>query len=309
MTIFWGVEGKVMIKFYNRKNKEYQIEKVAGNWAIKWIYGSRLVGAGLLHFLIKRRIASKLYGIYCSMSVSRKKIDKFIRDFNVDMDRFQVPQGGFKSFNEFFYRKLKKDMIKIEREDRVLISPCDGKVLAYQNIDIDMILQVKDITYSLRELIADDEIAEEYNKGTCLIFRLCPSDYHRFHFVDYGICEKTNKIKGCYYSVNPVALDKIEKLFCENKREWSIFHSKNFGDILYVEVGATFVGSIVQTYKPNEEVKRGDEKGYFKFGASTVILFFKENTVIIDDDILEQTQKGYETYVYMGEKIGVKREE
>lgn len=297
-----------MIKFYNRKKGTYEIEKVAADRALKWIYGSRLVGAGLLHFLIKRKIASRFYGFYCDLPMSKKKIDKFIREFDIDIDRFEVPEGGFKNFNEFFYRRLKKDNIKIEKDKDILISPCDGKVLAYQDIDIDMILQVKDITYSLRELISDDEVAKQYDKGICLIFRLCPSDYHRFHFVDEGKCEKTRKIKGCYYSVNPVALDRVEKLFCENKREWSIFHSKNFGDILYVEVGATFVGSIVQTYKPNVDVLKGEEKGYFKFGASTIILFLKENTVEIDEDILEQTSKGFETSVSIGERIGIKKE-
>ena len=109
-----------------------------------------------------------------------------------------------------------------------------------------------------------------------------------------------------YYSVNPMALQKVEKLFCENKREWSIFHSDHFGDILYIEVGATFVGSIIQTYTPGTRVARGDEKGYFKFGGSTVLLFFQENKVKIDQDILEQTKHGYETSVLFGEKIGVR---
>lgn len=98
----------------------------------------------------------------------------------------------------------------------------------------------------------------------------------------------------------------MEKLFCENKREYSIFNTKNFDDILYVEVGATFVGSIIQTYKPRSQINKGDEKGYFKFGGSTVILFIKENKVLLDEDILEQSSLGIETQVYMGEKIGIK---
>lgn len=292
-----------MIKYYNRKLRQYEIEKVAGDKFLKWTYCSR-IGIGVLNFIIKRKLASKLYGIYCSSKASKKDINKFIENFNIDMSRFEIPEGGYKNFNEFFYRKLKKDKISIDNDKNALISPCDGKVLVFENIDIDMIIQVKDITYSLRELISDDKIALEYQNGTCLVFRLCPSDYHRFHFIDDGICEETNKIKGAYYSVNPIALDRIEKIFCENKREWSVFHSENFGDVLYIEVGATFVGSIVQTYKPNEKVKRGDEKGYFKFGGSTVILFFKNGVVKIDEDIANQTKNGYETSVSFGEKIG-----
>lgn len=140
-----------------------------------------------------------------------------------------------------------------------------------------------------------------------MILRLCPTDYHRFHFFDSGVCEQTRKIEGHYYSVNPVALQKVQKLFCQNKREWSIFHSNNFGEVVYVEVGATCVGSIIQTYTPGEKVKKGDEKGYFKFGGSTVVLFFEKDKITIDKDILNQSAQGYESSVLFGETIGLKR--
>lgn len=110
--------------------------------------------------------------------------------------------------------------------------------------------------------------------------------------------------KGDYYSVNPIALKAVSELFCKNKREWSIFNSDNFGDVLCIEVGATFVGSIMQTYVPGKRLKKGDEKGYFKFGGSTTILFFEKGKVKIDKDIIDQTNKGYETSVVLGEKIG-----
>ncbi|MBM6860182.1 phosphatidylserine decarboxylase, partial [Clostridium saudiense] len=164
----------------------------------------------------------------------------------------------------------------------------------------------KDITYSLSELIQDNDIASEYEGGVCLVLRLCPTDYHRFHFVDYGTCEKTHFIPGNYYSVNPTALERIAKLYCQNKREWCVFHSENFGDIIHVEVGATCVGSIIQSYKANTPISKGDEKGYFKFGGSTTILFFKPNTIIVDEDILTQSSLGFETKVNMGETIGKK---
>ena len=165
---------------------------------------------------------------------------------------------------------------------------------------------MKGITYSLSELIEDNPIANEYNGGTCLVLRLCPTDYHRLHFIDNGVAEKSNIVKGNYYSVNPTALERIPKLYCQNKREWSVFHSENFDDVILIEVGATCVGSIVQSYEPNKKVTKGDEKSYFKFGGSTTILFFKPNTVNIDDDILIQSSFGFETKVNMGEKIGEK---
>jgi phosphatidylserine decarboxylase len=156
--------------------------------------------------------------------------------------------------------------------------------------------------------VEESSLLSSFENGICLILRLCPTDYHRFHFVDSGTCGETKKIKGSYYSVNPVALNKKEKLFCQNKREWSLLKSENFGDVLYVEVGATCVGSIIQTYTPGEKVEKGQEKGYFKFGGSTTILFFKKDTISIADDILVQSYLGFECKVLIGETIGYKKQ-
>ena len=294
-----------MIKYYNRKNRCYEIEKVAGGAVLNWTYSSP-IGMKLLEAVLKKRMSSSLYGWYLDRRISKNKISPFVSNFNLDMSIAEKSLKDFSSFNDFFYRKLKSTARPIDRAEQAVISLGDGKLFAYENIDLDRIVQVKGFSYSLKELIQNDNVARKYKNGTCLILRLCPTDYHRFHFIDSGTCEAPVKIKGAYYSVNPVALQKVEKLFCENKREWSTFHSDHFGDVLYVEVGATFVGSILQTYTPHLRVKRGDEKGYFKFGGSTVILFFEADKVKIDEDILEQTKLGYESYVLMGERIGEK---
>lgn len=294
-----------MIQVYNRQKNKYDTENVAGESYIRWSYESP-IGKSFLELFIKRKIFSKLYGSYCDTKLSTKKISSFIRDFDIDMNICITNPNDFKNFNDFFTRKLTKEARPINMDENILVSPGDGRLLAYTNISIDNIIQVKNISYSLSELLQDDEIAKEYEGGTCLVLRLCPVDYHRLHFIDNGIAEKSNLVDGNYYSVNPTALERIPKLYCQNKREWSVFHSENFGDIIHVEVGATCVGSIVQSYKPNAKVKKGDEKGYFKFGGSTTILFFKSNTVLIDDDILLQSSFGFETKVNMGEKIGEK---
>jgi phosphatidylserine decarboxylase len=294
-----------MIKFYNRKTEKYEIELVAGESYINWIYSSPL-GMKILELLVKKKITSRICGYYCDRAISKLKIKKFVHEFKIDMTCYEMPEKGFNNFNEFFYRKLKKEKIHIASDENTFISPCDGKILAYENIDIKMLIQIKGITHSLAELIGHDSIDSNYAEGSCLIVRLSPANYHRFHFVDHGTCSPTTKIKGFYYSVNPTSLNRINKIFCSNKREWSILNSENFGEILYVEVGATFVGSIIQTYNNNEKVKKGEEKGYFKFGGSTVILFLKKDVFKIDKDIIEQTAKGMECSVRMGERIGSK---
>lgn len=294
-----------MIKYYNRRNKSYEIEKVAGEKILNWTYSSP-IGMKLLEAVIKKKMCSSAYGWYLDRKISKKKVNPFINKFDIDISLAEKNVRDFSSFNDFFYRKLKPNARQIDPNTRSLISCGDGKLFAYENINLENLVQVKGFTYSLRELIRNDRVAEKYSGGTCLILRLCPTDYHRFHFIDSGFCEKTQKIKGAYYSVNPVALQKVEKLFCENKREWSTFHSEHFGDVLYVEVGATCVGSIIQTYTPKKHIARGDEKGYFKFGGSTVILFFEAGKIQIDEDIVEQTKLGYESYVLLGERIGEK---
>lgn len=294
-----------MIKIYNRSSKKYDTENVAGGNYIKWCYESPL-GKGFTELLIKKKLFSKAYGRYCDTNLSKKKISNFINDFDIDMSICKNDLNEFRNFNDFFIRELNADARPIDMDTDKLISPGDGRLFAYTDISINDLVQVKDITYSLAELIQDNDIANEYEGGVCLILRLCPTDYHRFHFVDYGICEKTNFIPGNYYSVNPTALERVAKLYCQNKREWCLFHSENFGDIIHVEVGATCVGSIIQNYKENTPISKGDEKGYFKFGGSTTILFFKPNTIIVDEDILIQSSLGFETKVNMGETIGKK---
>jgi phosphatidylserine decarboxylase len=295
-----------MIKIYNRKTKEYEIEKVAGGNYLNWMYSSP-VGMSLLELAVKKKFFSILYGRYCDTSWSARKIPSFVKEFDIDMSHCEPKDTEYKSFNEFFIRKLSPKVRPVDMNSSSFVSPGDGRLLVYENIDLEKLVQIKGFTYSFKELLATDSLAEQYDKGICLILRLSPVDYHRFHFVDSGSCSDTKKITGSYYSVNPVALNSKKNLYCRNKREWSIFHSDNFGDILHVEVGATCVGTIIQSYTPNTPIKKGEEKGYFKFGGSTTLLFLQKDTVVIDKDILEQSTLGYETKVMMGEKIGTKK--
>lgn len=294
-----------MLLVYNRKTKQYEKENIAGKKYLVWCYESPQ-GKKLTELIFKKKLCSKVYGAFCDTKFSRKKIKHFIRDFDIDMNVCKKRPKEFSNFNDFFTRKLKSDARPFSQNEKDLMSPADGRVLAYENIELDNLVQIKGFTYSLRELINNNNVAQKFENGTCIICRLSPIDYHRYHFIDSGIAATSTFIPGRYYSVNPIALKNIPKLFCENKREWSLFKSDNFKDILYVEVGATCVGTIVQTYEPGSRVSKGDEKGFFKFGGSTVVLFFEKDAVKIDSDIIEQTNLGYETRIAMGETIGKK---
>ncbi len=292
-----------MIKIYNRKTGEYDLEKVAGGRLLEALYKTGPGKLGL-ELLIKRKIYSALTGFICDLPLSKGSIAGFVKNFSIDMTECDTEQGAFKSFNDFFARKLKKTARPFDKPADCLMSPGDGRLQAWSDINPGSILQIKGMNYSLGELLKNENLAREYEGGAYMILRLCPVDYHRFHFFDSGACGAPVRVKGEYYSVNPVALERIPELYCRNKREYSIFHSDNFGEVLYVEVGATSVGTIIQTYTPGGRLERGEEKGYFKFGGSTVLLFFKSGWVVIDKEILEQTASGFETRVLAGDTIG-----
>ncbi|SNS10416.1 phosphatidylserine decarboxylase [Anaerovirgula multivorans] len=292
------------IYYMDRKTGEKKKEVVAGDRLIRWMYETKR-GNGFLEMMIKKKVFSSFYGGLQDLPISKKKIKAFIKELDIDMNEAEIQDlSSYRTFNDFFVRRLKKEARIVSEAKEALISPADGRMLVYENIDIKKLIQVKGQEYSMGELIQNTELAQQYEGGVCIIVRLNPSDYHRFHFPDEGIPEAAVRIKGDYYSVNPIALRKKARIYCQNKREITLFQSENFDDILMLEVGATCVGSIIQTYISKKRVAKGEEKGYFKFGGSTVILFLKPDTVKIDEDILNYTKEGLETKVNMGERIG-----
>lgn len=292
--------------YINRETGKKEKEIIAGENLLK-IMNQTKSGNSILEMIIKKKLFSYLYGKLQDLSLSRKKINRFVDELAIDISEAEIDDiREYKTFNDFFTRKLKPNVRPINYNDNILISPADGKILAYENININKLVQIKGHEYSLKELIDNENLANEYKDGTYLVIRLSPSDYHRFHFPDYGMPSETKKIKGYYYSVNPISLKKIINVYCRNKREITVFNSRNFDKILIIEVGATCVGSIIQTYTPNKLVEKGSEKGYFKFGGSTVIMFLKKGIAKIDKDILKNTKNGYETKIKFGERIGIK---
>jgi phosphatidylserine decarboxylase len=292
------------IYYLDRKTGEKKEETVAGAKLLKWIYETKS-GFFLLELIIKRKLFSALYGKLQDTAFSRRKIKKFVDELRIDMTEAQIEDlSSYPTFNHFFTRELKPEARPIDLNPNILISPADGRLLAWEKITADKLFQVKGSSYSLAELLQNKDMALDYEQGMCIVIRLCPADYHRFHFPDTGIPSQPQSLNGHYYSVNPLALRKIPRLYCENKRELTVFSSHNFGDILMIEVGATCVGSIVQTFTPSQVIQKGMEKGYFKFGGSTIILLLKKDSLVIDDDILFNTARGIETKVWVGERIG-----
>lgn len=293
------------IEYINRSTDKIEIEKVPGENFLKFLYYNPF-GKLPLEALVKKKFLSEWYGKKMSSPKSAEMIEKFVNEHGIKLSESKKSLKEFKSFNDFFIRELKPGARKIDFDEDVLVSPSDGKVIVIENMPDSSKFFLKGEEFTLKEFFKDEELAEKYMGGTMVIVRLAPVDYHRYHFPADGKISESKKIEGYYYSVSTHAIRKNFRIFCENKREYSILSTEKFGDICISEIGATMVGGIKQTYTPNTAVSKGDEKGYFYFGGSTVIMFLEKDRVEIDRDILENSINGIETKVFMGEGIGRK---
>ncbi len=299
------------IVYIDRILRKEEKEKVYGGAGIKFLYGDDLlsawIGAPLMHTLSRLPFFSAFYGWWQNRSWTKNKIAPFIQAFNVDLQEFLKDTSDFTSFNDFFIRKLKPNARPIDPRKEVAVIPADGRYWFYQDISAVDGFIVKGKKFCLETLLENQELARKYSHGSMVIARLCPSDYHRFHFPCSGIPGSSTLINGYLYSVNPIAIKKDLEIFTQNKRSLCAMQTDHFGTLLYCDVGATFVGSIHQTYTPSNPVVKGEEKGYFSFGASCLILLFEPGAIQFDQDLLVASASGKEIRCLLGQPMGASR--
>lgn len=266
---------------------------------LKALYGSA-PGRMLLKPLTAPAV-SKLAGCFLSTGLSRVFIKPFVRKHSIDLSQFE--QVRYRSYNEFFSRRIRPELRPVDPDPTHLISPCDCKLTALP-ITADSRFTLKHTVYTPASLLKNRTLADAYSGGWALIFRLTVDDYHRYCYICDGEKENNIRIPGALHTVNPIANDHFP-IYKENAREYTVLHTDCFGDVVMMEVGALLVGRIVNHHE-KARVSRGQEKGYFQFGGSTVVLLLKADTAAIDADILENSRQGIETVVRYGEKIGVK---
>ena len=287
----------------HRYNGCMETELVLGDRWLKFIYSSPL-GRLPLWLAIKRAWFSKWYGRKMSHPNSKSRIPAFIREFGVDENEFAEPATTHACFNDFFIRRLKKESRPICEGSEKIAFPADGRHLGFRNVSEVSSIFVKGQRFDLPSLFESGELAKPYEKGTLVISRLCPVDYHRFHFPVNGFATQPTLINGSLYSVNPIALRKNISIFWQNKRYLNFLESPRFGRVAQFLVGATCVGSVTITAKLPGEINKGEEFGYFSFGGSTVLTLFEENTVVLSKDLLECSSQSIELYARMGDVMG-----
>ena len=296
---------KEPILFFNRYTQQLEAEAIYGEPWLRWAYETR-IGKRTTKLILKRAWFSAWYGWRMDSSASRKKIAPFIQKYGIHTEELANNPEDYISFNDFFYRRLKAGARPIDTATNTAIFPADGRHFGFQDISNISSIFVKGQQFDLGSFLMNPKLAERYHRGSLVISRLCPVDYHRFHFPVNGTPRVPRFIHGDLLSVNPIALRKNISIFWENRRVFTEIATKEFGYVLMAEIGATCVGHIVQTFKPNHAVKKGSEKGFFKFGGSSTVLLFEPNRIRLADDLIEQTQRGYELYARMGDNLGTK---
>jgi len=299
------------IRYYDRYARTLKTEQIYGEGWLRFAYGNPL-GRAAVWLLARRAWFSQWYGRKMTKRDSALEIIPFITKYNLDVDEFLKSPFDYKTFNEFFYRALKPSARPITPGAEFAVFPADGRHLAFQNVDTTDGFYVKGMKFSLAELLGEAALPEDqrvqskkFAGGAMLISRLCPVDYHRFHFPVGGTPGEASLINGWLYSVSPVALRRNIHYLIENKRELTLIQAPGFGEVAMLEVGATNVGSIVQSYTFGRDVAKGEEKGLFSFGGSCVITLFQPDRIRFDADLLEQSGLHLETYAKMGDRLGI----
>lgn len=254
--------------------------------------------------MVKRKWFSYWYGRRMSAPRSKSKVLPFIETYGLDVSEFQNPPESFRTFNEFFYRKLKPECRPIDPDEDSLVFPADGRHLGFADLSEVDHVYAKGQKFCLQALLGSQDLADFYRNGSLLISRLCPVDYHRFHFPLSGKIRPARLINGGLCSVNPIALRKRLSILWENKRYLSFLENERIGKVAQLMIGATCVGSVRWTAANDSVVSKGQEFGFFLFGGSCVISLFPPNSTQFSSKLLENSLSGVETYGRMGQEMG-----
>ncbi len=290
------------IRYFNRLTGALETEQVYGERWLRLAYENPC-GAILRH-LIKRPFFSRWYGRRMARSASQSLVAPFIRDFGLDPSEFAESPDSFDSFNEFFIRRLKPEARPFDPDPGAIVFPCDGRHLGFPDLSrVDSVF-VKGQRFSLPGLLGSTELSRKFERGTLVLSRLCPIDYHRYHFPAAGTPSGSRLLNGPLFSVSPIALRRNLSYLWQNKRVLTELETETHGTILMVEIGATNVGSITQTFTPDQSVTRGEERGYFSFGGSSTITLFEPGRITLAEDLLEHSARQTELYAPMGSFLG-----
>jgi len=299
------------IQLWHRAKKTVEAEQIYGERWLRFAYDNP-IGRFAVWLLVRRAVFSHYYGWRMNRSFSVTKVLPFIVAYNLDVDEFAKSALAYTTFNEFFYRALKPGARPVTPGEAVAVVPADGRHLVFPDLDAADGFYVKGAKFTLAELLGEAALPREqqvlasaFRGGAMVISRLAPVDCHRFHFPVGGRAGEPRLIRGWLYSVHPIALRRNLRYLVENRRMVTLVESAEFGTVAMIEIGATAVGRIQQTFIPGRTVAKGEEKGLFAFGGSCVMTLFARGRIRFDSDLVEQSAAHRETYARMGDRLGV----
>ena len=266
--------------------------------ALRFLYESKK-GRGLLKIAASRPV-SVLAGRFMDSPLSRPLIKPFARKNGIDMAEY-MPMD-YPCFNAFFCRPIRRELRPVPAEDGAFMAPCDGLLSAYRITD-GLVLPIKQSRYTIAELLGNDPAAAAFRDGVCLVFRLCVQHYHRYAYTDAGTITARRFLPGELHTVRPIALSALP-VFTRNCREYTLMDTQHFGRLAQIEVGAMLVGRVENYKGAGAGFRRGEEKGRFLYGGSTVVLLAEKDRVKLDEELFENTDNGLETPVKLGEVLG-----
>lgn len=332
MHLYMGIQMHATVQrkidlYFESKDPQAQIKMEPVEWPVRFVYADTLYGK-----LLRKGVDLFGYAATCHQariknlahpSTVKKHIDHYMTFYKdlINMEHFETPENGFRTFNDWFIRRLKSPDTDRPLEDNAsaISSPADCKLLILPNITLDAMVTIKEKRFNIAQFLDNAELAQKYEHGVMMIFRLAPYDYHRYHVPFDCKIGPEQFIAGKYHSVNPRAFMCGVQPLTVNKRTYEILYPQDFGQtepVVMVQVGATAVASIVNNfmdyssaqpvlrYYADAVFSKGDEMGYFQFGGSTLVLLFAPNTIIPDPQVIQNSLNGFETAVKARETIG-----
>jgi phosphatidylserine decarboxylase len=287
------------LTYFDRSRGDLLTERVFAAGFLHWSYNSRL-GRAVTRWVLAQRWVSRCCGWLARRRWSRHLIASFAGGMKFDL----AAGKGWTCFNDYFVRELEESSSMNAVGPWTCLSPVESKVLVLRDVDPRKTFRVKRSIFNLEQLLSDRQLSERFAGGTAVLCRLTLSDYHHFHFPVAGCPQPAFAIPGKLYAGGPYAINWLTSFYAENFRMVTLIESDLFGTVAQIEIGAFTVGSIHQRYLPGRHVERGEKKGYFELGGSTVVLLFAAGALETDEDLRHYSGQNIETRLRVGESIG-----
>ncbi|WP_391116132.1 phosphatidylserine decarboxylase [Psychrobacillus sp. L3] len=232
---------------------------------------------------------------FAQSKLSKKMIPSYIKYFDITIQEISNNIQDFSTLHEFFIRNVKQESRPVEQLESAVVSPVDAKVEKFGTISLDGVFHVKGKSYTLRDIIGSEKLADEYVNGKYIVLYLSPAEYHRIHAPTDGKVLRQYILGNKSYPVNKWGLQYGKNTISGNYRLLTEIEMPNTKNCFFIKVGAMFVNSIELTNTSKGWIK-GEEVGYFSFG-STVVMLFSEDSI----EFAPTVQEG--KFIRMGELV------